>query len=93
MKFSLAGKSLLLLSLSIFVLIVFTLFDSQLSGLSIVMQRLIAIIGLVLPAATGAVFGWTSLLHKEGRAWLAITGITLNTLFVFFHVMLVLFAG
>jgi hypothetical protein len=34
-----------------------------------------------------------SLVLKEGRAWMAVTGVVLNTLFALFHLMIVLFAG
>jgi hypothetical protein len=34
-----------------------------------------------------------SLVRREGRAWLAVTLVALNTLFALFHLLIVLFAG
>jgi hypothetical protein len=56
-------------------------------------ERIVTFALLVLPAGIGAILGIMSLLYREGRAWLAITGIVLNTLFALFHLALVLFAG
>jgi hypothetical protein len=64
-----------------------------LAGLSICTERIITFLLLVLPAGGGAVLGLVSLMGKEEQAWLAITGILLNTLFALFHLMIVLFAG
>jgi len=48
---------------------------------------------LVVPPGIGAVLGVLSLTHKEGKSWLGIIGILLNTLFALFHLTIVLFAG
>jgi len=93
MKMSLAGGSLLLFGLSVILLLALTLFESALTGLSIGTERIITFLLLVLPAGVGAVLGAASLTRKQGRAWLAITGILLNTLFALFHFIIILFAG
>jgi hypothetical protein len=93
MKLSLATASLILFGVSAVLLILLTLFDSVLLGISPEAERVISLSGLFLPAAIGAVLGVMSLLHREGRAWLAVSGIVLNTLFALFHLMVILLAG
>jgi len=93
MKRDLALGSLFLLALSILFLVALTVFESALVGMAPGTERLVTLSLLVLPAVIGAVLGTLSLVRKEGRAALAITGIVLNTLFALFHLMLVLFAG
>lgn len=90
---NLAGRSLLLFGVSIALLVAFTVFESALAGLLLAAQRLFTLLGLVLPAGIGAVLGVLSLVRREGRPWLAIAGVVLNTLFALFHLMIVLFAG
>jgi len=92
-KRNLASVSLILFGLSVTVLLLWTLFESALVGMSTVTERIVTLSLLVLPAGFGAVLGVISLWHKEGQAWLGITGIILNTLFAVFHLMVVLFAG
>lgn len=93
MKPRLAAISLILFALSVALWIMLTLFESSLLGMPPLVERLITLVGLVLPAAIGAVLGVTSLIRQEGRPWLALLGILLNTLFAAFHLMVVLFAG
>jgi hypothetical protein len=93
MKRGLASISLILFGLSVVFLLVWTLLESALLGMSTVTERIITFSLLVMPAAIGAVLGVMSLMHKEGRMWLAITGILLNTLFTLFHLMILVFAG
>jgi hypothetical protein len=93
MKLSLAAGSLILFGLGVVFLIMLTLFESALLGISPEVERIISLLGLVLPAAIGTVLGVMSLMRREGLAWLAIVGIVLNTLFALFHLMIVLFAG
>jgi hypothetical protein len=93
MKLSLATASLSLFGVSVVFLILLTLFESALLGISPEAERVISLSGLFLPAAIGAVLGVMSLLRREGRVWLAVTGIVLNTLFALFHLMVILFAG
>ncbi len=93
MKLNFAGASLLLFVVSIVSLVALTLFESALVGMSFDAQRLVTLMGLVLPAGIGFVLGVMSLVRKEGQTWLAITGIVLNILFALFHFMIVLFAG
>ena len=93
MKRSLAILSLLLLGVSLIFLIIWTASESAFLGMSAITERIITFAMLVLPAGSGAVLGVMSLMHREGKAVLAITGIVLNTLFALFHLLLILFAG
>ena len=93
MKPGLALGSLFLLALSILFLVALTMFESALVRMAPGAERLVTLSLLVLPAVIGAVLGVLSLVRREGRAGLAITGIVLNTLFALFHLALVLFAG
>jgi hypothetical protein len=90
-KFALG--SFLLFGLSILLLIVLTIFDPALAGLSFATQRALTFLLLVLPAGIGIVLGITSLSRKEGQRLLAIASIILNSLFALFHLMIILFAG
>jgi hypothetical protein len=90
---SLAAISLILFGVSVSFLIALTVFESALAGMSVATERILTFSVLVLPAAIGAVVGVMSLLHREGRAWMAVAGILLNTLFALFHLSLLLFAG
>jgi len=93
MKFSLGVKSLALFLLSALFLVLLTLFESSLTGLSLAAERTISFLLLVLPAMIGIVFGIMSIVRKESRRWIAIVGILLNTLFAVFHLFLLSFAG
>ena len=93
MKSSLAVGSLVLFGLAVVLLVMLTLFESTLLGMSPEAERIISLLGLVLPAAIGAALGVMSLARREGRTGLAIAGIVLNTGFALFHLMIVLFAG
>ena len=93
MKRSLALVSLTMFCLSVIFLIAWTLSESAFAGMSTAAERIITLALLVLPAAIGAVIGVMSLMYREGKTGLAITGIVLNTLFALFHLMIVLFAG
>jgi hypothetical protein len=93
MNISLGVKSLSLFLLSVLFLILLTLFESSLTGLSLMAERTISLLLLVLPALLGIVFGIMSLVRKESRRWLGILGILLNGLFAAFHLFLLSFAG
>lgn len=93
MKINLAATSLLLFGLSMIFWVALTLFESMLVGLPAQAERVITFLLLVLPAGIGTTFGVLSLMRKEGRAWMAGTGILLNALFALFHSMIILFAG
>jgi hypothetical protein len=90
---SLAGRSFLLFGLCILILAGITLSESTLGVMSLTVQRVITLFGLVLPAVLGVVFGVQSLRRREGHPWLASFGILLNGLFAAFHLLIVLFAG
>lgn len=93
MKPSLAGASWLLLASSVLLLVALTAFESALMGMSLVTERIVSFLLLVLPAATGAGLGLLSLVRKEGRPGLALTGVLLNSAFAIFHLTVTLFAG
>jgi hypothetical protein len=93
MKLSLGVKSLALLLLSTLFLVLLTLFESSLAGLSLTAERTISLLLLVLPAMLGIVLGMMSIARKESRRWLGILGILLNGLFAAFHLFLLSFAG
>jgi hypothetical protein len=92
-KFSLGAISLLLFLLSVVFLILLTLFESSLAGLSISAEKWISGLGLVIPALIGAVFGMLSITRKEPKVWIGILGTLLNGLFALFHLFLLSFAG
>ena len=93
MKSSFGTKSIIFFLVSVLFLILLTLFESSLVGLSLMAERTISLLLLVLPAMTGIVFGILSLIRKESRLWIGILGILLNTLFAVFHLFLLSFAG
>jgi hypothetical protein len=93
MKLSHGAKSLSLFALSVLFLVLLTLFDSSLSGLSPAMQRTASSFFLVAPGSVGVVLGVLSILRNEPRRWMAYLGIAINVLFVLFHVFVLSFAG
>jgi hypothetical protein len=78
---------------SVLLLVLLTLFESSLTGLSLTAERIISLLLLVLPALLGIVFGIGSIVRKESRRWIGILGITLNAIFALFHLFLLSFAG
>jgi hypothetical protein len=93
MNLSLGMKSIFLFLLSILFLILITLFESALSGLSSGAERLLSLLLLVLPGVVGVVYGSLGIARKEIRPWVAILGILLNALFALFHLFVISFAG
>jgi hypothetical protein len=90
---SLAAWSVLLFVLSLLCWLGLTAFESLLVNTSLVAERAITLVLLVLPPAIGIGLGFMSLLRKEGKAWLATLGIVLNIVFALFNLTIVLFAG
>ena len=93
MKLSLSAKSLFLFLLSVVFLVLLTLFESSLAGLSLTAERTLSLLLLVVPAMIGTIFGVLSIARKESMSWLGIFGILLNALFALFHLFLLSFAG
>jgi hypothetical protein len=93
MKFSLGAKSIFLFVLSALLLILLTLFESSLAGLSLRAERILSLLLLIVPALIGTIFGVLSILRKESRRWMGILGTLLNALFALFHIFLLSFAG
>ena len=84
---------MLLFVFSCVLLLVLTLFESLLSGLSLPTERIISAVLLILPGLVGIIFGAMSLRRKELPRWVAILGMLLNGVFVLFHIFLLSFAG
>jgi hypothetical protein len=82
-----------LFGLSIVVWMMLTLFESALVGMPPSVERLITLLGLVLPAGIGGVLGAISLIRRERPPWLAVLSLILNTLFALFQLLVILFAG
>ena len=93
MKLSLGAKSIALFVLSVLFLVLLTVFEASLSGLSLTLERVISVLLLILPGIIGAVFGILGILRKEPKLWMAILGVLLNTLFALFFIFLLSFAG
>ena len=93
MKLSLSAKSITFFLLAALFLVLLTLFESSLIGLSMTAERILSFLLLVVPAVIGVIFGVLSVLRKEPRAWIGIVGILLNGLFALFHLFLLSFAG
>ena len=93
MTSSLAAKSLLLFGLSIVFLVLLTLFESSLLGVSDTTERVISAFLLVLPGIAGVVLGVLSIQRKEMKNGIAVAGILLNALFALFFTFVLSFAG
>lgn len=93
MKSSFGTKSITFFLVSVLFLILLTLFESSLVGLSPTAERIVSFLLLVVPAMIGTVFGGLSIVRKESRLWIGILGILLNALFALFHLFVLSFAG
>jgi len=93
MKLTFGVKSMLLFGLSILILVLITLFESAISGLSNPAERLLSLLLLVVPGIVGVVVGMLGVLRKEVRIWIAYLGILLNALFALFQLFVISFAG
>ena len=93
MKTGLGAKSLALFAVSVLFLILITLFEASLSGMSLTAEKLLSALILVVPAVIGIVLGVLAINRKEPNRWMAILGILLNTLFALFQIFVISFAG
>ena len=93
MKFRLGAASLLLFVLSLVFLLILTLFEPLLSGLSLYVERIISVVLLIVPGLIGLILGGMSLRREELPRWVAILGIFLNGLFTLFHICVLSLAG
>ena len=93
MKSSLAAKSLMLFGLSIVFLVLLTVFESSLLGISDTIERVISALLLIVPGIAGVVLGVLSIQRKEMKNGIAVTGILLNALFALFFTFVLSFAG
>src|SRR5215208_900841 len=80
MKWSFAAASLSLFAVSVLSLLLLTLFESSLTNMSVVAERLVSAILLVLPGVVGVILGVMSFVRKEAKRWMAVLGILLNAL-------------
>jgi hypothetical protein len=90
---NLGAKSLALFAISVFLLILLTLFESLLLNVSITGERILSFLLLVLPALIGVVLGVLGIRGREDKSWMSVLGIVLNALFVIFHLVVLSFAG
>jgi hypothetical protein len=93
MKLSLAAKSIALFVLSVLFLVLLTAFETSLSGLPLIAERVISALLLVLPPAIGIILGILSITRKDPKLWVAVLGVLLNGLFALFFIFLLSFAG
>jgi len=93
MKWSFAAASLSLFAVSVLSLLLLTLFESSLTNMSVVAERLVSAILLVLPGVVGVILGVMSFVRKEAKRWMAVLGILLNALFALFFTFVLAFAG
>ena len=93
MNIDLGAKSLALFAVSVLFLILITLFEASLSGMSLTAEKLLSALILVVPAVIGIVLGVLAINRKEPNRLIAILGILLNTLFALFQIFVISFAG
>jgi len=93
MKWTLGAKSMIFFGLSLMFLILLTVFETSLAGLSLTTERIVSFLLLVIPAAIGIVFGILSITRGETPRWLGFLGVLLNAVFALFHLFLLSFAG
>lgn len=93
MNLSLGVKSLLLFVLSVVFLVLLTLFESSLTALPVIVERILSILLLVLPGGIGIILGVMGIVRKESRRWIAYLGILFNAIFALFHLFVLSFAG
>ena len=93
MNMGLGAKSLALFAVSVLFLILITLFEASLSGMSLTAEKLLSALILVVPAVIGMVLGVLAIKRKEPNRWMAILGILLNTLLALFQIFVISFAG
>lgn len=86
-------KSMILFALSVLFLVLLTLFEASLAGVSSATERTISLLLLVLPGVIGVGFGILGIVRKESPKWIAYAGVLLNTLFALFHLFVLSFAG
>ena len=87
------SKSILLFVLAIVVLVLLSVFDAALSGLSMGIQRAMLFVFQVVPGMAGILFGFLGITRREPRRWVAVIGLALNTLSTLFFGFLLLFVG
>lgn len=93
MQLTLGTKSILLFGLACVFLLLLTLFEGMLSGMTAAGERILSFLLLVLPGIVGVILGIVSYARREPKRWLAALSILLNALFALFHAFVLAFAG
>jgi len=93
MNMGLGAKSLALFAVSVLFLILITLFEASLAGMSLTAEKILSALLLVVPAVIGIVLGVLGINRREANRWMAILGILLNALFALFQIFVISFAG
>ena len=93
MNLSFGVKSVMLFVLSVVCLVLLTLFEAFLTGLSNSTERVVSFLLLVFPGVIGVILGVMGITRNESKPWVAYLGILLNTLFALFHLLVLSFAG
>ncbi len=86
--------SIILMSVPILSIVVISfILEPLISDLSNTIQRIMAILTLLLPAVLGFIFAIVGLVRKEHRKWIHIIGLIINLLESLYFGLLVLIAG
>lgn len=93
MNFSFGVRSLILFALSVVFLVLLTVFESSLIGISTAAERVISFLLLVLPGLIGIIMAVKGIVRKESKAWIAWLGVLLNSLLALFYLFVLSFAG
>ena len=86
--------SIILMFIPFLSVVVLTLiFEPLVNKLSDTIQRIMAVLTLLLPAILGFIFAIVGLVKKEDRKWLHVIGLIINLLESLYFGLLVLIAG
>jgi len=86
--------SIILMFIPILSVVVLTfIFEPLVNNLSNTIQRVIAVLTLLLPAVLGFILAIVGLVKKEPRKWIHIIGLIINLLESLYFGLLVLIAG
>lgn len=70
-----------------------TLFEPVFLGMPAAMEKTVSALLLVLPPVIGVILAGMSLIRRQGKVWMAVAGILLNSVFAIFHLFVLSFAG
>ena len=77
----------------LFVVVLTFIFEPLVNNLSFTIQRILAVLTLLLPAVLGFISAIVGLVKKERRKWLHVIGLIINLLESLYFGLLVLLAG